>query len=190
MNLQLRFTMSRHTKTVVQSAILKSAANLTAQLFRYSTNPTAPPLDWNAVFEFAIFGLIQAQVNCHWQEFLEDSFPSYSTFAKPADQTTAPKKIIQWRNIIYKIFLDQTIGLLLMNTIFLVCTNFKQSGNASVLVAEVNRKIWPLIVNAWKVWPACSLCNFLWVPVESRVLVASCVGFGWNIFLAFFTMVK
>ncbi|KAE8140178.1 hypothetical protein BDV38DRAFT_269198 [Aspergillus pseudotamarii] len=180
--------MSRHTKTIVQSAILKSAANLTAQLFRYSTNATAPPPDWKAVIEFAVFGLIQAQVNCHWQEFLEDSFPSYLASAPAADEATAAQKIIQWRNIVYKILLDQTIGLFFMNTIFLLCTNFKKSESASVLVAEVNRKIWPLIMNAWKVWPACSLCNFIWVPVESRVLVASCVGFGWNIFLAFFTM--
>ncbi|KNG83832.1 peroxisomal membrane protein 2, pxmp2 [Aspergillus nomiae NRRL 13137] len=178
--------MARYTKAIVQSAILKSAANLTAQLFRYSTNPTAQPLDWKAVVEFAIFGLIQAQVNCHWQEFLEDVFPSYSA----ADKTTALQETIQWRNIVYKIILDQTIGLFIMNTIFLVCTNFTRLTSASVLLAEVNRKVWPLIVNAWKVWPACSLCNFLWVPVESRVFVASCVGFGWNIFLAFFTMVK
>ncbi|KAE8159196.1 hypothetical protein BDV40DRAFT_314784 [Aspergillus tamarii] len=182
--------MSRHTKSIVQSAILKSAANLTAQLFHYSANATAPTLDWKAVIEFAIFGLIQAQVNCHWQEFLEGLFPSYSACAQPAERTTASQRNIQWRNIFYKILLDQTIGLFLMNTIFLVCTHFKQSRSASVLMAEVNRKIWPLILNAWKVWPACSLCNFIWVPVESRVLVASCVGFGWNIFLAFFTMVK
>ncbi|GAB1192646.1 hypothetical protein APSETT444_001839 [Aspergillus pseudonomiae] len=128
--------MARHTKTIVQSAILKSAANLTAQLFRYSTNPTAQPLDWKAVVEFAIFGLIQAQVNCHWQEFLEDVFPSYSA----AEKTTALQKTIQWRNIAYKIILDQTIGLFIMNTIFLVCTNFTRFTSASVLLAEVKRK--------------------------------------------------
>lgn len=170
--------MPVQTKVILQSALLKSAANLTAQ----AANSSLSAIDWQSVAEFAIFGLIQAHLNCHWQRFLEDTFPTLSP-ARDKQSTTA------WHNVLLKLVLDQTVGLFLMNTVFLVCTSAVRPSNTS-LVVEVNRRIWPLILKAWKIWPACALVNFLWVPVESRVLVASCVGFGWNIFLALFMLAK
>ncbi|OJJ08779.1 hypothetical protein ASPVEDRAFT_89989 [Aspergillus versicolor CBS 583.65] len=170
--------MPVQTKVILQSALLKAAANLTAQ----DANSSLSAIDWQSVAEFVIFCLIQAHLNCHWQRFLEDTFPTLSP-ARGKQRTTA------WHNVLLKLALDQTIGLFIMNVIFLVCTNAVRPSSAS-LVAEVNGKIWPLIRNAWKVWPACALVNFLCVPVESRVLVASCVGFGWNVFLALFMLAK
>lgn len=172
--------MSVQTKVVLQSALLKSAANLTAQ----AANSKLTAIDWQSVAEFAIFGLIQAHLNCHWQRFLENTFPTLSPRAPDKTPRTA------WHNVLFKLAIDQTAGLFLMNTVFLVCTSAVRLSNTSQVVAEVNRRIWPLIRNAWKIWPACALVNFLWVPVESRVLVASCVGFGWNVFLALFMLAK
>ncbi|CEL04965.1 hypothetical protein ASPCAL06087 [Aspergillus calidoustus] len=184
--------MKGHTRVVLQSSLLKSAANLTAQLSRQYTDPAADAvINWQSVAEFAMFGLIQAHLNCHWQQFLEDSFPTHRrTKSLTATGEKAEKPI--WRNVFAKLLLDQTLGLLVMNTIFLICTNpvVHFSTRPALILAEVNARIWTLIRNAWKIWPACALGNFLWVPVESRVLVASCVGFGWNIFLALVTMAK
>ncbi|KAL4875843.1 hypothetical protein BJY04DRAFT_200916 [Aspergillus karnatakaensis] len=174
--------MPSQFQTIVQSAVLKSAANLTAQLASSWRSPNTDPraVDWQSVAEFAIFGLIQAHINCYWQRYLEDTFPSRLK--------GSPKTL--WHNVLFKLVLDQTVGLFIMNTVFLVSTHAIRLSDLRLVIMEVNRKIWPLIRKAWKIWPACALINFLWVPVESRVLVASCVGFGWNIFLTLYALAK
>lgn len=171
--------MPVQTKVILQSALLKSAANLTAQ----AASSSLSAIDWQSVAEFAIFGLVQAHLNCHWQRFLEDAFPTFSPSRATPSRTA-------WHNVLLKLALDQTVGLFLMNSVFLVCTNAVRLSSPSLALEEVNRRIWPLIRSAWKIWPACALVNFLWVPVESRVLVASCVGFGWNVFLALSMLAK
>ncbi|KAL2108272.1 hypothetical protein VUR80DRAFT_4006 [Thermomyces stellatus] len=185
-------------KTVIQSAVLKSAANLTVQLASrwQASSGNLEPIDWRRVIEFAVFGLIQAQLNCWWQQFLEDAFPSRSHVnSRPgqdgkATSTNYQQSGIKWRNIICKLLLDQSLGLFIMNTTFLICTNAVRLKSVSLVFKAVREKIWPIIRAAWKLWPWVSICNFLWVPVERRVLVASCVGFGWNMILAAMSMAK
>ena len=171
-----------------QSAILKAAANLTAQLAARYKYDNSQPLDWQSIVEFAIFGLIQAQINLLWQQFLEDSFPT----RKHSKSASRPKQEsgINWLHVFTKLILDQTLGQFIMNTTFLVCTNIARVDKGSQIVEVVQQKIWRIIQTGWRIWPVVSLCNFLWVPVEYRVVVASCVGFGWNIFLTLITLAK
>ncbi|SPO07387.1 related to glomerulosclerosis protein Mpv17 [Cephalotrichum gorgonifer] len=192
--------MTTILKTVIQSACLKTAANLTAQLAaRWQTSSPYSSIDWQRVFEFTIFGLIQAWLNCGWQQLLEDAFPTRpnisSQQAKKNDKPAGSVNNLQggkinWLNVLCKLVLDQTLGLFVMNTTFLICTNALRLRSASLVLQVVREKIWIVIRAAWKLWPWVSICNFLWVPAEQRVLVASCVGFGWNIFLTFISMRK
>ncbi|KAL1873431.1 hypothetical protein VTK73DRAFT_976 [Phialemonium thermophilum] len=186
-------------RTLVQSALLKTAANITAQLVAGWRGGYPVPIDWQRVAEFAAFGCIQGLLNTWWQYFLEDSFPTYTTQGRPShDPRQASKKKetssngndkpgIAWSNVFFKLLLDQTLGLLMMNTVFLLCTHVLRSPNTFSVMQVVRKEIWQILLAAWKVWPAVALCNFLWVPVEFRVTVASCVGFGWNMFLTFFS---
>lgn len=91
---------------------------------------------------------------------------------------------INYRNVAAKLVLDQTISLSLMITLFLVVTNILRLPTLALVFGVVRRKLWGLLCAGWTIWPAVGLVNFIWVPVRSRVLVASCVGFGWNIFLS------
>ncbi|KAK8051642.1 hypothetical protein PG993_003027 [Apiospora rasikravindrae] len=91
---------------------------------------------------------------------------------------------INYRNVAAKLLLDQTISLSLMITLFLIVTNILRLPTLALVFGVVRRKLWGLLRAGWTIWPAVGLVNFLWVPVRSRVLVASCVGFGWNIFLS------
>ncbi|KAH7305605.1 hypothetical protein B0I35DRAFT_361983 [Stachybotrys elegans] len=93
---------------------------------------------------------------------------------------------VSWRNVVAKTVIDQTIGLLISGTIFLTCTNFARVSSFAQLLAIIRERIWPLIRAGWHIWPLIAVCNFLWVPVRSRVLVAVIVGFGWSIFLSIF----
>ncbi|KAK8090516.1 hypothetical protein PG994_000021 [Apiospora phragmitis] len=91
---------------------------------------------------------------------------------------------ISYRNVAAKLLLDQTVSLSLMITLFLIVTNILRLPTLALVFGVVRRKLWGLLRAGWTIWPAVGLVNFLWVPVRSRVLVASCVGFGWNIFLS------
>ncbi|KAK7958676.1 hypothetical protein PG988_013524 [Apiospora saccharicola] len=91
---------------------------------------------------------------------------------------------ISYRNVAAKLVLDQTISLSLMITLFLIITNILRLPTLALVFGVVRRKLWGLLRAGWTIWPAVGLVNFIWVPVRSRVLVASCVGFGWNIFLS------
>lgn len=97
---------------------------------------------------------------------------------------------IIWRNVLAKLLLDQTIGLLISGSTFLICTNIARVPHPLLVLSVVRARIWPLIKAGWHLWPLVAICNFLWVPVRSRVLVAVCVGFGWSIFLSIFAMKK
>lgn len=180
--------MPSFAKTIIQSAVLKAAANLTAQIGTQYQAQDPQPLDWQRVAEFAIFGLIQAQLNCWWQQFLEDSFPTRVSAKKT--EREKDQGGVNWMNVACKLLLDQTLGLFIMNSTFLACTNAVRLQDPVLVVQVVRENIFSIIKAAWKIWPWVSICNFLWVPVEKRVLVASIFGFGWNIFLALFAMGK
>lgn len=188
--------------TAVQSALLKSSANLLVQIItQWREKESQLAVDWQRVIEFAIFGLIQAQLNWWWQQFLEDILPTRTAASnsKEGQKTAAGEhdshpttaksrqRPINKSNVVLKLVLDQTLGLLIMNTAFVVCTTAARLRSVTLISEAIQEKTLGVIFAAWKIWPLVSVGNFLWVPVESRVLVSSVVGFGWNMFLAFKT---
>jgi hypothetical protein len=44
----------------------------------------------------------------------------------------------------------------------------------------------PLMINGWKLWPMVAFLNFVFVPVNHRIIVASIVGLFWGIYLSLF----
>ncbi|ETI29392.1 hypothetical protein G647_01845 [Cladophialophora carrionii CBS 160.54] len=190
------------TTVAVQSAILKAAANLTAQtLTRWDPQSSSPsPYDWTRVAEFAAFGVVSAPLASAWQRLLEDGFPSQRQHRRRSmtqesvadkDETENSTKAtarLSWGNILIKLLLDQTIGQFLINVTFLVCTNGARIESWSALAGEIYGRIFGIIWASWKLWPWVALVNFIWVPVQWRVLVGSLVGFGWNIFLSIWSM--
>lgn len=97
---------------------------------------------------------------------------------------------LSWRNVLAKLVLDQTIGLLITSTVFLTITNIARVPHPYLVFGIIRERMWPLVKAGWHLWPLVAMCNFLWVPVRSRVLVAVIVGFGWSIFLSIFSMRK
>ncbi|EXJ59762.1 hypothetical protein A1O7_03909 [Cladophialophora yegresii CBS 114405] len=190
------------TTVAVQSAILKAAANLTAQtLTQWNTQPSsASPYDWARVAEFAAFGIVSAPLASAWQRLLEDRFPSQqqhqrrsTTQESVADKdeianSTKTTAQLSWENILIKLLLDQTIGQFLINLTFLICTNGARIESWSSLAGMIQARIFGIIWASWKLWPWVALVNFIWVPLQWRVLVGSLVGFGWNIFLSIWSM--
>lgn len=185
--------MPSHGSVILQSTLLKTAANLTVQgakIWRHNGS-ALQCIDWLSVAEFAVCGVIQAEIGWHWHNFLEDAFST----SQPEPPNDYEKQIRRerkeyWLHIFIKLMLDQTAGSLMMNTVFIICTTAARVSSLNTLGVELDRRIWPLVLDAWKIWPAASLANFLWVPVDWRVLVSSCVGFAWNIFLSIWTLAR
>ena len=178
--------------------LIRAAANLTAQL----SQPRPNGIDYFRIFQFMIFGLTSAPVNTYWQRFLESNFPTQKPGSRTKTQEEKSKKSpdtirpepqnetslsgISWVNVILKVLLDQTIGLPVLNVIFLVIMNIEQFNNPQLLADIIQQRLFPILTAAWRIWPIVALTNFVFVPVESRVLLISCVAFGWTVFLSFF----
>lgn len=95
---------------------------------------------------------------------------------------------IRWRNVWAKLIADQTVGISLMITIFLIITNIARQPTFGDVLVIIRQKLFGLVRAGWHIWPAVAIINFIWVPVRWRVLISSFVGFGWNIFLSVFSM--
>ncbi|KAH0835127.1 hypothetical protein AYO21_09695 [Fonsecaea monophora] len=188
----------------IQSAILKAAANFTAQTLTLWNVQSLDSVNWTRVVEFAIFGIVSAPLASVWQQFLEDSFPSVTnvSLAHPdsdlfndsseepvaAEEKAKSTAELNWRNTLTKLILDQTVGQFVINLTFLICTNISQLQSWHSLLEEVQTRIFSIIWASWKVWPWVALINFIWVPVQWRVTVTSLVGFCWNVFLSTWSM--
>ncbi|KAH7137348.1 hypothetical protein B0J13DRAFT_559527 [Dactylonectria estremocensis] len=197
-----------------QAMALKVSANLVVQLLMRWKDPLRVFPDVQQLGEFALYGLVGSQVGNIIQFLLEDWFPTRNAHvggllpdtlghARPTeekrkeDDSARPRtwrdrlKVgddVSYRNVLAKLVLDQTLGLLISGCIFLICTNIMRVDHLSGVFVVIQQKIWTLIKAGWHIWPLVAVCNFLWVPVRSRVLVAVCVGFGWSIFLSVFAM--
>lgn len=52
-------------------------------------------------------------------------------------------------------------------------------------VEGVKSKIWETLLTNWKIWPTATMINFMFVPIQYRVLFANFVGLFWNIYLSY-----
>ncbi|KAK1709124.1 Mpv17/PMP22 family protein [Colletotrichum acutatum] len=175
--------------TAIQSSLLKGTANFTAQIVnqhRQAGGSAGAPLDVRRVLEFATFGFIQGHINYWWQHFLEDQFPNSASSARGRGRKApAPKNYF---NVARKVLVDQTVGLFMMNSAFLLITSALRFGFSPIVYQIWSERIFDLIKAAWKFWPLVAMLNFALVPVGYRALVGMCVGFIWNMFLTFFLL--
>lgn len=196
--------------TAIHNTFIKGAANLTAQLAVRWTSAEPQPIDRQRIIEFAVFGFIGAHIGYAWHLFLERRFPTHTipmvgqppvivpgekdkdavvAQAPPTaagDSGAATK--LSWRNVVSKLVADQTVGLSVMIITFLVITNVARVAHFVDIFAVIREKLWKLVRAGWHLWPLVAVCNFLWVPVRWRVIVSSCVGFVWNVFLSVVSM--
>ncbi|WYZ39930.1 hypothetical protein EsH8_IV_000271 [Colletotrichum jinshuiense] len=182
--------------TAVQSSLLKGSANLTAQIVnQHRLAGSGPSLDLRRVFEFATFGFIQGHINYWWQHFLEDQFPNSAkgrgrkgSIVEPKVEKPEKPATKNYFNVARKVLVDQTLGLFMMNSAFLIITSALRFGLSPLVYQIWSERIFDLIKAAWKFWPLVAMLNFALVPVGYRALVGMCVGFIWNMFLTFFLL--
>ncbi|KAJ4199324.1 hypothetical protein NW759_016150 [Fusarium solani] len=120
------------------------------------------------------------------------------------------------RNALVKTMLDQTAGAAVNTFLFSIfmhalkaaiarpaglkasgqTATFSFSGSAinydcvdwSLVLARAQAEFFPLLMAGWKLWPAVSLTNFVFIKtVEGRNLLSGLAGVGWGIYISLFT---
>jgi hypothetical protein len=176
-----------------QGAVLSITSNVLAQALSSYKDSTPFSLDFAQVFKFALFSIISNPPNIVWQGFLEDMFPTNvpATAHDPDVKTVKPAKTERSkRNIFIKFMLDQTIGAVVNTLMFLVYMGYVNApahgteGPWADISRECRTKMWPMIKDGYKFWPAISLISFVWIPVDKRVVFGCSVGVLWGIYLS------
>lgn len=109
---------------------------------------------------------------------------------KPGSKSDPAKTSLNKTNVLIKFLLDQTIGAVVNTLMFLAYMGYinaqgKPGVNAmDVVTSDCVNKLWPMMKDGYKFWPAISLISFLWVPVDKRVLFGCSVGVVWGIYLS------
>eukprot|EP01041_Mallomonas_annulata_P001950 gene1950-3786_t len=90
--------------------------------------------------------------------------------------------------------LDQTFGAVVVNLFFFVAFEIAQrlyppynTHSKSLFQACVDNcksSMWITLIANWKCWPIINFVNFLYIPVEYRVLFSNVISIFWNMFLS------
>ncbi|KAF1834552.1 hypothetical protein BDW02DRAFT_329014 [Decorospora gaudefroyi] len=183
------------TSQTLQGAALSITSNVLAQALSSYKDSTPFSLDYAQVFTFALFSILSTPPNIVWQGFLEDRFPTNVPSAappseKPGSKPDPTKTSLNKTNVFIKFLLDQTIGAVVNTLMFLSYMGYvnaqgKPDVNAwNVMMVDCGNKLWPMMKDGYKFWPAVSLISFLWVPVDKRVVFGCSVGVVWGIYLS------
>jgi len=109
---------------------------------------------------------------------------------KPSSKPDPTKTSLSKTNVFIKFILDQTFGAVVNTLMFLSYMGYvnaqgKPGVNAmDVVKTDCVKKLWPMMKDGYKFWPAISLISFLWIPVDKRIVFGCSVGVVWGIYLS------
>ncbi|CAC5359895.1 MPV17 [Mytilus coruscus] len=73
---------------------------------------------------------------------------------------------------------------------FLGTMGFLRGETVDEFKNQVKKDFIPVMKANYKVWPAVQICNFMFVPLQHRVLAVNLVSIFWNTYLAWFAETK
>ncbi len=138
----------------------------------------------------------------HRQQFLESTFPSYTTKPTPSAIAAAAKNdekeldkeesthtltttSLSIPNTITKFLLDQTIGAAVNTLAFSLAMSAFKGANFAQAWQMSKQDFWPIMSAGWRLWPLVCALNYTVVrTVEMRSLVGNLAGVGWNVYLS------
>lgn len=136
---------SRLLAVTGQGAVLAALSNLIAQgLTAYrSTGPYS--FDYTALLHMVLLSIIQTPPNYKWQMSLEHHFPGYpakhATAEKAKVEQSVPEEMqsLSVTNTVIKFILDQTVGAVVNNLMFLVGINLLRGAGLATTVAALQK---------------------------------------------------
>lgn len=87
--------------------------------------------------------------------------------------------------------LDQLLFAPIFLTGFFVFANWVKEDLATSGIKNgwtlVQNKMKETLITNWKIWPAATMVNLMFVPIQYRVLFANFIGLFWNMYLSYVT---
>lgn len=197
----------------LQGTIINAISNVLAQIINTSRQGLPLSFNWIEFWRFTIVMAILCPFVYYWQMWMEVTWPGQHDLKQqaylplPADfelgevgrsslessgsirqeaskGRKTPGKI--WKNIFIKWCVDNSAGAVWYTVLFIILIElFKLKSLRGVWEALVHDTI-PLLLPQYILWPAATLVNFIWIPVEKRLVFLAFVGLIWGVYLSLF----
>lgn len=131
-------------------------------------------LNWKRFMKQASFGFLYTPIFhfnfCHLLPYL---FPPTTKYS-----------------VVKSVAFDQTINALLFTTCFFLYIETASGKSIGQAFNDSKPKIFPVLIDNWKVWPLIMAVTFRYVPIQFRVLVTNFCGMIWMTYLSYVQNVR
>ncbi|MCJ1455738.1 hypothetical protein MMC28_006094 [Mycoblastus sanguinarius] len=165
----------------LQSTTLTLCSLLIARFLTSNPPPSILPL--------VLYTIISTPPNYLWQQYMERIWPGYTTRKMRVDdggKGVEVEKKLNLMNTLAKSGLDQTVGAVVNVACYIGGTRLLRGLPLAECLEAVREQMWPVMKAGYKLWPAVSLIQHVFIPVEKKIVVGSVVGLGWGVYLALF----
>jgi len=174
---------SAFLKIMVFAAIMNGSSNVIAQAI--TAYKTGSPLKFqtDTVAAFTICAVIIAPYALWWMEMLEDALPGDIPVG-PSEKGKKAKTKKNYKNILLKVLIDQTLGSCIQTFLFLMTIGYLKGLGTAGALGIVQRELMNIIFDGLKLWPAVSILCFTVISPAMRVPVGMVFTFLWSIYLS------
>lgn len=199
----------------MQSTALGSISNVLAQVINAWRHSIPLVFSWTEFWRFTMVMALLSPPVYYWQIWMEATWPGHQHHPKggpaylpvasdyemheagrpSADSGTASRRDHSeksaarrtiWRNILIKWCVDNSAGAVWYTLLFIVLIEISKLNSPAGILKALLRDTLPLLLPQYVLWPAATLINFIWVPVEKRLVFLAFVGLIWGVYLSIF----
>ncbi|KAE8312976.1 hypothetical protein BDV41DRAFT_272708 [Aspergillus transmontanensis] len=177
-------------KATLQAALINAGSNILAQSIQSYRDEKPFELDLQTLFQFTTCAFVMSPMTFLWLEGLESALPGHTSEEPAATKSKAEKadrpkqKKLNVKNTVAKVVIDQVVGGAWATVLFSLTMGLLRGQEYDVLVDQIRKDFWPLLIAGFKLWPLVSILNFTVVPVDKRLLVGSIFGVVWAVYLS------
>ena len=175
---QALFTRPLITKSLTSCGINAFSDALCQQLAFTKVKKTegVEKFDTERFVHAAVTGLVwSGPVTHYWYQML---FGKLVTFKDPIFSLGA------------QIFLDAMIFSPVTVSGYFVVRSILEGGSINAIWDKLSTRLVAVVLGAWKFWPAANVINFMYVPIQFRVLYMNVLSVFWSAYLAFMNAKK
>ncbi|KAK9803863.1 hypothetical protein WJX73_010251 [Symbiochloris irregularis] len=99
------------------------------------------------------------------------------------DKWVMPHRPKSNKAVVLKMLADQVLWAPIFSCVFFVFVYLLQ-GRPEAIVPTIQRKLVPMLLCNYALWPLAHLINFKFVPQQQRILYINCVQIIWSAYLS------
>jgi hypothetical protein len=200
--------LKRHCAISQSSSGQGSAMSYPMKLDVKSYTTSKKPVSFDRVefLRFVLCTVLTAPPNYYWQGWLERTWPGYEVsamllpskddlelaergwsdnVAEKEKEKQLTKLKFSKKNTMIKWFVDCiTLGAVFNTVAFLLIIGVLKGTDMATIRHKIRDETIPIIVVGYRVWPIASIINFTFIRWERRIVLFSCIGFFWGIYMS------